>query len=237
MSAQPVLFPNVFLTELREFGLSRTRVRQRKARAILANLFREDYTLFDSKKSLFLSGFHLLLGNLLDPSNPYYMIPEDLRRLEEAQAELQKAVTESELRRQIDEICDVLSVSDAPEVRAVISLFRMVAQRLLTLERPIVSLLRAKRQTGEIPDYPEDQRKQRLDERVDPLWYLKKYYGEFLSYFGAPENRLSQSDLRNIDPRFFRILDSRTNYLRRRDHTHPDLATIIPPLRDVSASD
>lgn len=229
----PVLFPNVFLTELQEFGLSRSKIRWRSGKKRFAGLLEEDYTLFESKHRLFAGGFKLLLGQLFNPSNPFDISPEDCQRLELAQAGLESAVTESELREHVDEICLVLSSSELAEVRAVVSAFRMLAQRLLTIERSIVARLRARRQSGVIPEYPEDQRRLPIRDRVDPLWYLEEYYGEFLTYFGAPENLLSQSDLRNIDLRFFRILDARVNYLRRRDPRQADLATILPPLREL----
>lgn len=62
----------------------------------------------------------------------------------------------------------------------------------------------------------------------DPVDFLRKHYGEYLSFFGAPRNRIAQFHLRKLDPGLYRALANRMSYLKRKNKTNLLLGDIIP---------
>lgn len=63
----------------------------------------------------------------------------------------------------------------------------------------------------------------------DPLHFLEKYWGDYLSYFRAPKNILYQYHLRKLDGRLCSAVRNRLNYLRRTDKSVPRFQDIVPP--------
>lgn len=232
----PVHFPNVFLTEHPEFG--RNRLQNQLDAERLVGLFDRAYTLFVPGKALFVETRNLLeesVATVLAPSNPLNISEEDRNRLEEVRSIFERATSEEEFREGVDSLRRALLESRSKTVRDLAGVVGALVERLLPSEREIVDLLRQRREAGLIPPYPEDQRRVRQSERVNPIEFLRSYFGEFLTYFGAAENRLFQADLRTFDPRFLEVLLSRVNYLRRRDPSFPEFSSIVPPLAEAGS--
>jgi len=97
-------------------------------------------------------------------------------------------------------------------------------------ERPLVEQLRERIRAGEIPLYPVDQRDLRWRERADPIDFLKRWYGEYLTYFGGASDAIFQRDLEKLDPGLLRKLRNRFQYLRRKKGDTSSLSDIIPSL-------
>lgn len=156
-------------------------------------------------------------------------------RFEEAQGDALRELMQ-ELRQELVAMEAEVSVS-APEhvekFREVTSVIEGLVQRVLDnglpLERDILAELRSRN----IPRFPEDQRSVPRKDRVDPLEFLREHYSEFLVYFGAPRNLISQADLRQSDPGLLSALKNRIDYLARKLEADLELREVIPRYADL----
>jgi hypothetical protein len=196
--------------------------------------------------------------NLLLPR----IAPERLHRLAEAALEVEaarnsqdfEAAAERFRKEMLSWASEVAGANPRPvgaeDVEAISRVVRATAARALDAERKLetqsaevlagsprvqsfVEELRARIERGEIPLFPADQRRMPRKERVDPIKFLREYYGEFLRPNAPPEQRLSQSDLRQVDPRLFSVLRNLVRY-RRRQGGQDRLSEILPPLSEAA---
>lgn len=177
--------------------------------------------------------------------------PEALSRLEEQLSDLGEARTTEDRQSRGEKVKETLKALvqetrqrltiPSEEVREV--LVRLEAGINGYLERAhepeipsVVEEVRGRMVAGTIARFPEDQRSIPWSERVDPLEFLKTQYREYLVAGGADSNRLSQSDLAQVDPRLLSAARNRVQFLRRSGE-EVTLESIVPPLSDLPAPD
>jgi hypothetical protein len=153
------------------------------------------------------------------------------KKLGEARGDALRKIAQ-ELHQELVAMDAEISMS-APEqgrrFREVTAVIEGLVQRVLNNELPVERDIVAELRSRNIPKFPEDQRSIPRKNRVDPLEFLREHYGEFLVYFGASQNQISQSHLGEVDPVLIVSIRNRVNYLVRKQGWDTELREIVPP--------
>jgi hypothetical protein len=165
--------------------------------------------------------------------------PESQRRLEKVVEALRGAQNPNELQGAVEKFRSALRdlqeeiagaiPERAGELRSVSEAVQELVQRVLGVEAPFEPDVYAEIRARNIPKFPKEQRSVSKKDRIDPLEFLRLHYGEFLAYFGASRNRISQLHLGEIDPDLLTSVRNRVNYLVRKQGWKTELREIIPP--------